>query len=98
GTLSAANGIVIAASTISGQVIVTGNAFATGHGIVVDSASSITATGFAHPGISVGSPTFTAGISNAGTISARNSAINVAARTLIGGINNSGLLTGASGI
>ena len=92
GTISAPSAIVIAASTIAGAIIDSGNLLGATHGITVDAASKITS---ATSGIVVSGSTFTGGISNAGTISASgNAAIRVAdsAVSFSGGVLNAGTL------
>ena len=63
GTISAPSAIVIAASTIAGAIIDSGNLLGSTHGITVDSASKITAA--TSDAIKVTGPTFTGGITNA---------------------------------
>jgi uncharacterized protein with beta-barrel porin domain len=91
GSLTAQTGIGVASSTIHGQIIVTGNVQATSRGIFIDSASTIASTATA---VQIFSPTFTGGVSNAGTITTSGaSGIEVnSVRTFTGGITNTGLI------
>ena len=105
GTISAPSAIVIAASTIAGAIIDSGNLLGSTHGITVDATSKITSPTTA---IKVAGPTFTGGISNAGTLSASAGAgIFVGGKTVHGAfavttfsgiINNSGTITARLGI
>jgi uncharacterized protein YhjY with autotransporter beta-barrel domain len=99
GTISAKTGISIIESTINGAIIDTGTILATGQGILIDSASKITA---ATAAIKISGPTFTGGIANAGMLSAGNggpgNGIEVEfVSNFAGGISNSGTISGLNG-
>ena len=88
GTITAKTGINVTGSTINGAIIDSGTILATGHGILVDSASKITA---ATTAIAVSGATFTGGITNAGTISGGDFGILVESiASFAGNISNSG--------
>ncbi len=91
GAITAKTGISIVDGTIQGQIVDTGNVLATGHGILIDSASRITSTGTA---VTITAPTFTGGVSNAGAISTSGaSGIGVGlTTTFTGGVVNSGAI------
>ena len=76
------------------QISDSGNILASAHGILIDSASKISG---ANKAISITGPTFTGGISNAGTLAAANTGIIVSGvTTFAGGIANSGTINGNS--
>jgi uncharacterized protein with beta-barrel porin domain len=89
GTVSP-SGIAFKNGTINGSITSSGTIIG---GISLDSASKVTSTKTA---ISVTGPTFSGGISNAGTISAANTGIFVNSVTsFLGGISNSGMISAA---
>ncbi len=65
GTITAKTAIDIAGSTITGALVDNGKILGSSHGILIDSASTITSTKTA---IAITGATFTGGITNAGTI------------------------------
>jgi len=97
GTISAKTGIAIKGTTITGAIVDSGVILGTTHGIFIDGTSTINAS---HTAISVSGPTFTGGISKAGTLSAPG-AVGIlvsGVTTFGGGIVNSGLIDPATGI
>ncbi len=96
GTITASTGIAIAGSTINGAIVDSGNILASKVGISIDSASRVST---ATSAIQITGPSFTGGISNAGTVSARNSPVAIYGVTIFsGGISNAGLITASNAI
>ena len=97
GAISAPSAIVIAASTIAGAIIDSGNLLGSTHGITVDATSKITAA--SSDAIKVTGPTFTGGITNAGAIAATTGVgVQIFGVTnFTGGIRNSGTIIAAAG-
>ena len=95
GTISALTAINIVHSTITGAIVDSGNILGSSHGIVIDSASTITsATNALH----IFGPTFIGGISNAGTISAAADGIAIAnVSTFSATVSNAGVINGKTG-
>jgi uncharacterized protein with beta-barrel porin domain len=89
GSITAKTGINVGNATMQGQIIVTGNVLATTHGILIGSASTIASTATA---VQIFAPTFTGGVTNAGTITTSGaSGIEVnSVKTFTGGIVNTG--------
>jgi uncharacterized protein with beta-barrel porin domain len=90
GTITANTGIGVSYATIAGAIIDSGNIEGSNHGIAIDSNSKIAGAATA---IAVTGPTFTGGISNAGSIAAQSVGIMVASQTFTGGITNAGAIS-----
>lgn len=102
GEITATTGFRIAGSTIVGSIYVNGTIDAS-RGILLDSASKITANNGSTATIDITAASFTGGIVNHGTIAtaATNTAdaVDVAGATsFAGGITNTGTVTGKDGI
>jgi len=94
GTITAKTGIAIVGSTIHGSIVDNGVLLGSSHGITVDSASKLIAN--TATAIAISGPTFTGGISNAGTILGHSAALAIVltGSTFAGGIANSGVIGG----
>ncbi len=94
GTITAATAIAIVGSSINGAIFDVGLIAASSHGITIDNASTLVASGTA---IVIHGTTFTGGITNAGSIVSTNAkGISVEAATIStfgGGITNSGTIS-----
>ena len=99
GTITAQTAINIVHSSITGAIVDNGIILGSSRGIVIDSASQITSTATA---IKISGPTFTGGISSAGTLSAGGTKAGILVSGVTGfsgGITNSGgVSAGGAGI
>ena len=99
GTITAQTAISIVHSTITGAIVDNGVILGSGHGILIDGASQITSAATA---IKISGPTFTGGISSAGTLSAGGTKAGIlvsGVTSFSGGITNSGgVSAGGAGI
>ncbi len=99
GTITAQTAINIVHSTITGAIIDSGIILGSSHGILIDGASSITSASTA---IKISGPTFTGGLSSAGTVSAGGTKAGIlvsGVTKFAGGLTNSGTVSaGGAGI